>query len=268
MTKVAILGCGPAGLLSAHAAALLGCQVHVYSKPVKSPLGGAQYVQESIPVITDEPHAYARYVKLGTAREYTDKVYGPEVTEAHWWGVWPPHDMPAWSLQAVYDTLWEQYEDDIRPVNAGPGIVSTLSRQYDAIVCTIPRQVLCWDGRHNYPSQSVWLKDELPHDVDLPDNTILYSGLPGQHWYRCSTIFGYSSTETTVPRADWRNGFKPVDTTCDCHTDNPKVLFAGRFGQWKRGVLMHHAFEHTYEFLQNMRGISTPRIPVAAVEEV
>jgi hypothetical protein len=39
---------------------------------------------------------------------------------------------------------------------------------------------------------------------------------------------------------------KPLETDCTCW---PKVVRAGRFGQWRKGVLTHHAYEMAMQVL-------------------
>src|SRR4051794_36471109 len=108
---VAVLGCGPAGLLSAHAAILGGCDVLVYSIKQKSPMNGAQYLHSPIPELTSQdPDAIIRYAKVGTRAGYATKVYGhPEAPCS--WDKFEEGPRPAWSLSDSYEELWSRYGD-------------------------------------------------------------------------------------------------------------------------------------------------------------
>src|SRR5215470_19138644 len=83
--KVAVLGCGPAGLMAAYACTVEGLTPHIYSKPNKSIIIGAQYLHLPIPNITlPEPEVEIKYVKVGTPEGYARKVYGNEAAPTSW----------------------------------------------------------------------------------------------------------------------------------------------------------------------------------------
>jgi len=51
--RIFILGCGPAGLFAAQAAAEMGCSAVIISKLRRSEMYGAQYLHSEIPGLTD-----------------------------------------------------------------------------------------------------------------------------------------------------------------------------------------------------------------------
>ena len=63
--KVAVLGCGPAGLFACHAAVRGGAEVDVYSQKKRSEIGGAQYLHQHVPDVTGtEPEAMITFAQM------------------------------------------------------------------------------------------------------------------------------------------------------------------------------------------------------------
>jgi hypothetical protein len=253
MKPIAILGCGPAGLLAAHACALRELDFRIYSKAGKSPLGGAQYLHSSIPAITDAiPEAKITYRVAGDSETYRKKVYGEEQSQAV-----PFVSMEkiedglteqAWSLTGAYDRLWELYARGVYSAEVSPGSIEEMSRDHSLIVSSIPLDSICQARRglipeyHHFISQAIAIARDY---VTLPENTIAYDGTTERSWYRSSNLFGVSGTEWSMagelpPISGLIKDRKPLHTSCNCF---PDVLRVGRRGTWKKGVLTHNAFE-------------------------
>ena len=243
---IVILGCGPAGLLAAHAAALDGKEFVVYSKEKeKSVLSGAQYLHARIPHITGSPALPAfeiEYRKVGTRSGYAKKVYGDENADCSW-ALFPKGRVIAWSMSDLYETLWERYSGAIREATIGPPEVREILRTGATVLSSIPRPSLCSQGCE-FRSATVRYVDESP--LPGPANVILYSGRPEDRFYRTSIIRGFESTEfergALAPELADRTGRKPTGHSCGCRTE-PNFFPIGRFGKWKKGVLVHDAFE-------------------------
>ena len=74
--KIAILGCGPSGLAAAHAALnTVNCSLDIFSKKVKSPMWGAQYLHGPVPGIPSAEPTLIRYIMRGAPEDYLRKVY-------------------------------------------------------------------------------------------------------------------------------------------------------------------------------------------------
>ena len=108
--RVAILGCGPTGLLAAHACHRAGVSFDIYSVKRKSELYGSQYLHEPIPGLEFAcgPETPVKYVVRGTPEEYRRKTHGK------WWdGQAAPEefepDHVAWDIRQVYMVLWNLY---------------------------------------------------------------------------------------------------------------------------------------------------------------
>lgn len=251
---VAILGCGPAGMMAAHAATVEGHEVFIYSRKEKSKLGGAQYLHAPIEGITDpSPEIGIRYIKFGDGETYAKKVYGSLETSSSFdrseigW-----HD--AWSLTSAYDRLWGIYEGMITDHQLDFKTVQDLGKNYPLVISSVPAPAICGQ-RHQFSRQGIYL---VPGSL-AAGNTVIYSGRRSEPWYRCSNIGGEKWTEYSTAsvnrdrlnemgweNVDIRKGFKPLAHDCDCH---PHLLRVGRFGTWKRGVLTHHAWNDTLRAL-------------------
>lgn len=248
---VAVLGSGPSGLLAAHAVALAGREPVLISAPaqdgevLRSMIGPATYLHKPIPDLTSaEPDAMIRFIKKGTAGGYALKVYGDRKHPTSW-SKFEEGEEPAWDLSPVYDELWRRYSSRIIPMSVGPDEASQFLDEFGAVVSTIPAEAIC-DAypEHSFPFRSVWITDQFTFHDDR-DPLMIYDGQVGGvgDRFRASRVFGKACTEygREVPGA--RQGIKVMPTDCDCH---PEIVRAGRWGEWKPGVLVHHAFEKVW----------------------
>src|SRR4051812_39938970 len=85
MAEIAILGCGPAGIISAHAVRQSGHKPVILSSKQKSRIPGSQYLHQAIPDLTAVyPENTVQYVRMGTAEGYAYKVYGDSNRYTGW----------------------------------------------------------------------------------------------------------------------------------------------------------------------------------------
>lgn len=261
--NVAVLGCGPSGLLAAHAARELGCAVTVMSRKEKSPILGGQYLHIEVPGITGKADSVT-YVKVGDAEGYSNKVYGaPDVPCFRF----PEGEYPAWSMTEAYDNLWGVWESLIQERDIEPDDMATLCDTYDAVLTTLPRYHMCYRHDHNFESQGIIVVQGASFMASAIENLVLYSGRDRDRWYRTSNLFGHETTEWSkasidqgenVPMpvpfteggADVVHGIKPLRTDCDCHDEHDNLHQLGRFGVWKHGVLVSDAYEDAKAILQ------------------
>lgn len=270
MKPIAILGVGPAGLMAAHACVLQGKMVALFSRgdmdtmPIKSKLGGAQFLHMPIPGINDveKPDAEVRYVLCGTAAGYRRKVYGdnPAVPFVSMENVRHDQTQKAWNLQATYDLLWEALvaSTKVNVEHIGPQWIDKALEGgwFETILSTVPAPALCrsaagLNGKpHLFAVQSVSIATTCVLD-NLPDNHVVYDGTSERSWYRCSRLFGIGGTEWSgivPPYGNLIKVSKPVRTTCDCYAG--QVVRLGRHGTWTKGVLTHDAFLEAYRVVQ------------------
>lgn len=255
--KVLVLGCGPAGLLAAHAARFgedFGVQVAVVSVKQKSQLFGCQYLHGPIPGL-DLDTDTVTYALQGTAEGYATKVYGSRLMA----GVVSPAALtgshPAWDIRQAYDQLWDYWEPHINDVELHPRLIQSVldEMQPDVVITSVPLWVLCQDESHAFRTQDCWALGDAPElgqivPVPCPPSTILCNGTGDAGWYRVSNVFGYKTAEwpgfrPKPPLAGVVKFQKPLATDCDCWPDFIRV---GRYGTWTKGVLSHEAFNTVF----------------------
>lgn len=262
--RIAILGCGPSGLIAAHAALAHfdgEHQINIFSLKRPSPIYGAQYLHQPIPGVplAADP-TVIRYVMRGTPESYLTKVYGEK------WDGTISDDLRdqahvAWDLRGTYEWLWKTYEPLIQEVTfpSDPGYImeaiDTITSQVDLVVNTIPRPALCVNrGRHQFKSTEIWAagdSDAGPCPIPGRDNIIEYNGDEFPSWYRVSKMFGFTTAEwpghinrPSIPGTARIR--KPLAHSCDCL---PWVHHLGRMGRWQNGRLSHHVYADMVELI-------------------
>lgn len=259
--KVAVFGCGPAGLLAAHAATERECEVNIYSKKVPSKIGGAQYLHCPIPGITGEDaEATLSYAKIGTEAGYQMKVYGQRALQTSWSAY--EGEQPAWPMNDAYRRLVNLYWEQVVDTDLRPGTVEWFLEHYDLVLSSVPAPGLCTEepygasSLHQFDAQPVTL---VPTECFNIENTILYSGRPQDSWYRISRIFGHEWCEyagqhtnrigMNVPKKAVF-GLKPIYTDCDCHLLSSKFFRVGRFGKWSKRELVSDAYKDAVAIIE------------------
>lgn len=262
--RIAILGCGPAGLMAAHAAVLEGHEVDIISKRRKSEMYGAQYLHRPIPGTPEVSNGIVTYDLHGHPEGYRLKVYGHEfggTVSPEEFGV--PHD--AWDIRATYAFLWDVHFARIKPAEWNLQNTQVLTEQivvhYDMVFNSMPRPVLCYQPlSHRFAAKKIWAVGDAPErgifvPFKVKPMAVICNGWPDTGWYRASNIFGYGTVEWALPKKPPVSGAsqvtKPLSTDCNCW---PTIKHVGRYGQWKKGVLSHSAFFDTREMLS--KGVS------------
>lgn len=248
--KVLILGCGPAGLMAANAAAMQGAEIAILSKARKSFMKGAQYLHEPVLGMRQEPPFVINYELQGSADGYRKKVYGPE-----WDGTVSPEDMTSkhlgWDIREAYDGLWDIFSSMIKEWDASPAALRSALEESkpDLCVSTVPAPILCSKG-HTFRGSRVWSTDTAFRS--LSDNTVVCNGDDAPSWYRTSNIQGWENTEwperVKPPVTPLWEVMKPLDNNCDCF---PDVVRAGRYGNWTKGVLSHEVQKEVTELCRS-----------------
>lgn len=268
MTDVAVLGCGPAGLMAAHAASISGANVIVFSRKQKSPLYGAQYLHAPIPHVTDRnDHVTVDYILKGNKQDYRRKVYGK-----NWDGSVSADELEstheAWDIRETYDRLWQKYQYLIRDAEVDGASLNqlVLRKSYHLIINTIPLSTLCF-GDHTFRGQAVMAAGDAPGiGIDVgklyrcPPDTVICNGDDHPSWYRISRIFGHTTVEwpedIKPPIGTASRVIKPLDHNCNCF---PSVMKVGRYGSWSKGTLSHTAFNQVYERMESGKATQESR---------
>lgn len=273
--KVAILGIGPSGLAAAHAVSLWDGSVFLADRDGRpSDLYGCQYLHKRLPGITpDEPETAVRYELVGSEAGYRRKVYGdgysgPVSVEEY------AGDHPAWNLRSAYQRLWKRYVAGVddraapMPLVINPdrlaGIADSLRESFDMVLSTVPAWNLCARrSEHTFHSQTVYAAGDAPdRGIAVPlavkDDTVVCNGDRDVSWYRASKVFGQATIEWSgqgrkPPYEGVASVEKPLWTDCDCF---PWIHRLGRYGSWRKSVLVHDVFEQAVLLMKIWHGHS------------
>lgn len=246
--KIAVLGCGPSGLMAAHAIARNGHIPKIYSKKIPTQVTKNMYLQRFLPGLDmmlgrDE----IMYDRRGYKEGYASKVYGSRTAKCSWddlsFGI-----KPMWSLGPVYAELWMLYEDHITDVKLEEEDVVEVCQRHPIVFSTLPAPSLCTNG-HKFEEVKISIAEFKTIHVDKR-NRMVYSGRSQDKWHRFSLINGITAFEYTISEEELRarspialnikKGVKPVGNNCDCW---PELTRVGRWAQWCRGILNHHPYE-------------------------
>lgn len=251
--RVVVLGCGPAGLVAAHAAALFDeeMDVRILSKPRKSFMKGAQYLHAPIPGMGDQtPFRIDYRLANGTTADYATKVYGAARVRAEDTSAALLEGIhPAWDIRSAYDDLWRTYSAYVQPWDASEaGLIDIIAHwEADLIISSIPAPLLCADPhRHSFHTEFIWSTDDAMM-AGQEDNSVVCNAGDSPAWYRSARIHGWGTTEwphrTKPPLSSshlWEVQ-KPILTDCTCF---PQVMRVGRYGSWTKGTLVHEVFQN------------------------
>lgn len=257
--NIAVLGCGPAGLLAAHAAVLNGHTPTIYTDIAQpSRIGGAQFLHRAIPGVTldhHHPDALCEFIFMGSGEGYARKVYGDPRAPTSW-GSYRAGLHTIWNMQAAYDVLWERYNKRVTTLEVDKHTVYRMEEE--VIFSCIPATVLCDHMRNengaiktcDFTSQQVWIVQDRNY-LERGTNQIVYNGYPAQRWYRWSSLFGTSFFEYPFKPTEDQSAVrvvKPLSTTCPGPARSG-VYRMGRYGSFKKTALIHHAYEEAMEVL-------------------
>lgn len=257
--RVAVLGCGPTGLVAAHAIRQAGHDAHIYSKKRKSFIHGAQYLHAPIDGVPVNNPMRIKYVMQGEPEEYLKKVY-----KGNWDGSISDdlrdQEHLAWDIRAAYGWLWMHYSDMITDIEFRATYFHSMYKDFldvfDLVINTLPRQALCVGG-HVFKSTEIWALGDAPEDgrfvpMNCELGNVIYNGLPEPSWYRLSNIFGYKTVEwpnhsKKPPIEGVALAEKPISHNCDCW---PDLRHTGRFGAWDRTKLVHTSYNDVIEMIK------------------
>jgi hypothetical protein len=243
--KVAVLGCGPAGLLAAHAAAQLGWSVDIFSHKVRSKIHGAQILHEPIAGVTSpKEDAVVKVFKYGNRAGYALKVYGDPDAPCSW-DDYEEGPMPVWSMELCYDRLWEKYEDRITNTEINPHLASVIEEDYELTVSSIPLNTLVPEGAYVWQDVHVY---SVAHNA-MGEMFIEWSGDPDHQWYRRSGLFGKLDYEFSYDPAEPSVRVRKPLRSTGTSEQYPQIMRVGRYGEFRKGVLINDAYNNVWEKL-------------------
>lgn len=265
MQKALILGCGPTGLLAAHACALNNWDFQVVSKKRKSFLFGSQYLHEPIPGVTDyDDCVRIWYHTKGSPEQYRIKCHGDA-----WDGEIAKEDFEeehfGWNIRAMYDKLWMKYGRDVADyeISGDMAQVHAIAKveRADLIISSLPRPL--WSRHYSPPGEKFiysegWAAGDAPENgTFVPfttdnDNEIICDGTDDVAWTRLSRVFGYTSCEWPVRSKPPIPGVSKIQRPLRYepglgHIPANGMMHIGRYGTWQKGVLTTDAFKDVFK---------------------
>jgi hypothetical protein len=254
--RVAVVGCGPAGLAAVHAAYGMNAKVTVFSPGVKSPQKGPLVLQRPIPAITlDHPDGYIRQIVVGgSILDYRYKLYGDINIGINGDILEPGYH--CWNHIKAYDAMWARYMATSHAVTRvdkfiSRDMLSGLHNDFDLVVNTAPLNKLCM-RRHRFSSKTVEITLQRSYPNQPPDTTVFNAGTK-YPWVRSAWLLGNECTEWLAGTApDELDSFvisKPISHDCNCF---PNVLLTGRFGAWRNQTWVDTAYYDTRSVLISM----------------
>lgn len=249
MKNIAVLGCGPTGLLIAHAVLQAGHQPVVISDKVKSEIPGSQHLHGPVPGLTSPyPEGTIQFVRLGTEQNYAQKVYGDPSRSTGWGNYFQV--FPSWNVVKAYETLWSRFGSEVVDFKIKTDDVQEIVNSYDMVISTLPQWSLCDVHEHIFESVPYFIKTLPTPPDDENHEIVVYNGLPFDRWYRWSILAGLCSIESTDPVwEDAMEGTKAVTNNCDCH---PAVIRLGRWAEWTHGVTMYKSYQRAMTLLEKI----------------
>jgi hypothetical protein len=250
VNKIAVLGCGPAGLLAAWAVEQTGHEPNIISRKEKSIIPGSVYLHRRVPDLTAVyPENHVQYIRLGNEQDYARKVYGDASRATGWQNYFQRY--PSWNAVKAYDKLWNHFENRIVDRHLDFEKMREIVLGHVRTITTLPAPATCFHPEHKFDGAGYWIKTLPVPPLDVNKDLVVYNGLPGDLWYRWSVLSGVCSVESTHPLwadedPDVTMGTKATSNTCDCWNSN-LVVKAGRWAEWRHGVLLNDAYDTAFE---------------------
>jgi hypothetical protein len=196
MSKVAVLGCGPAGLLCALAVEDCGHDVTILSNNVKSNIPGSVYLHEAVPGVTGVyPDNHVQYVRMGTPEGYARKVYGDAARNTGWPNFLAVY--PSWNARKAYNKLWIRFGPQVQHWQYNHRTFFAIIARYDYVISTLPAHSICINNAHRFDGEEYWIKTLPTPPMDERHDIVVYNGLATDLWYRWSVLGGTCSIEST-----------------------------------------------------------------------
>jgi hypothetical protein len=249
--KVAILGAGMSGLVAAKALYDMDItNFNMFDKCVSnvSQQKGLHYLHGNcnLPL---EPHRLENFVfkpidmKSEENVQYSRKVWGNDKVLNNSL-VDLPSETIVYDFRKAFDILRNKFAICVYACNIDREFVKSCQQEYDLTICTIPMKVLFPNAICE--SETVYVSEGLPDDVELNDFTVAYNIHMDVPWYRASKVFGQTYTEyvgahpTAIP-------IKKIKTQTSMNLQNVfeknKIMMVGRFSEWNRKRLVHQVYD-------------------------
>lgn len=259
MSRVAVLGGGPGGLVAAHCAELYGNEVKIFGIQELAWVYGASWLREPINELTSmSPEFHITISKLGRRDGYIGKFResAQEQAAAGWDRFEYGENVPGWNLLKHYTALFQRFGRQWSDAAVHAPEIEEILGEWDLVINTLNPKGHCLK-----PEEHTFTSTEIRATMatfanDQPGNTIIFSGMDDDKWYRSSSIDGAFSTEYAIgaPYGDKRGTpqrrvMRPLSKTCDCFLDRANFFPAGPYGLFRFDVKIHDIFDAVAERL-------------------
>jgi len=243
--RVAILGAGAAGLLSAQALTDLGIEHDLFDKelPSISKAKGLHYLHDNcgLPLRWITVHNYVLGVNEGEKphEQYSRKLGTPLNNSLV--------DLPAFNagydFKQAIELLVERHLDKVSVLEVTKETVPTLLEEYDYVINTVPLPIIFPQAVCKKVDRKVMKgrPEGIDKLVGLNPNQVIYNIDEQVNWYRYSNVLGNEWTEV-VEGGDFT--ISKIITT-DFQSPDERIILQGRYGKWDRKFLAHHAYYET-----------------------
>lgn len=241
--KVNILGDGLTGLLAAHAATLAGHVPTIYVSHRWMTKRESLVVDKQIPGIRTQPFVIHRGI-LGSMPTYVEKA-GMLIAE-----MGDYQDGPAWSVGELEAELWDKYSNSITYLGTSDGFGDSL--RADLVVSASAAAALCESDDCQFHYEEYW-ETEFSKPSDVPNNSIIASGLEMDWWHTVARVNGKDRTWYPSERRPnsplVRKREVPTYTDCEC---NKHIVRVGFYGAWDGAAKSSDGFFKVREALEEM----------------
>ena len=243
--RVAILGAGAAGLLSAQALTDLGIEHDLFDKelPSISKAKGLHYLHDNcgLPLRWITVHNYVLGVNEGEKphEQYSRKLGTPLNNSLV--------DLPAFNagydFKQAIELLVERHLDKVSVLEVTKETVPILLEEYDYVINTVPLPIIFPQAVCKKVDRKVMKgrPEGIDKLVGLNPNQVIYNIDEQVNWYRYSNVLGNEWTEV-VEGGDFT--ISKIITT-DFRSPDERIILQGRYGKWDRKFLAHHAYHET-----------------------
>ena len=243
--RVAILGAGAAGLLSAQALTDLGIEHDLFDKelPSISKAKGLHYLHDNcgLPLRWITVHNYVLGVNEGEKphEQYSRKLGTPLNNSLV--------DLPAFNagydFKQAIELLVKRHLDKVSVLEVTKETVPTLLEEYDYVINTVPLPIIFPQAVCKKVDRKVMKgrPEGIDKLVGLNPNQVIYNIDEQVNWYRYSNVLGNEWTEV-VEGGDFT--ISKIITT-DFQSPDERIILQGRYGKWDRKFLAHHAYYET-----------------------